>query len=72
MRAWQKCKGAAQRNSVLPLRFLVGWQDVEPAYLCWPFLLFCCKDPERVSTGAILHSVYYRATSDMKSERTAS
>ena len=39
MRAWQKRKGAAQRNSVPPLLFLVGQQGAEPAYLS---SLFCC------------------------------
>ena len=66
MRAWQKCKGAAQRNSVIPLHFLGGIAG-SGARIPWlAFLLFCCKDPERVSTGAILHSVYYRPTSISK------
>ena len=68
MRAWQKCKGAAQRNSVLPLHFLSGLAG-SGARIPWqPFLLFCCRDLGRVSSGAILHRVYYRATQESEIE----
>jgi hypothetical protein len=56
MRAREKCKGAAQRNSVLPLHFYKRGADGEPAYLAELFLMGSATKSGS-GRGDILHNV---------------